>query len=430
MSKKASKTAGTHGVPMTGISGRKLSVVVTFFLTAVSAFLIFFRFGALPANLAFDEVEFARIALSLRGAPYQVYTTLANGHATLYYYVILGFFEVLGTNAVALRLAAALSGIGAILMFYTVLRKCAVSPLVAFTAPLLVATMRWYYGFARFSFEATFLLLLELTSLYFLLVHRKSRGTVPLLISAVFAGLVFHSYQPGRIFFLLPLSLLFVWNRRGAAIFGSVFLVVTAPLLIYFSRHPDTRIAQLTILGRPDMMAALMENIKRIVLMFFTEGDGNGRHNFPFKAAVNPVMSLLAVSGAAISAWRRDKHTDFLFASFFVLALIPSLFTVPGENPNMLRTFSALPAIAYFAARSLESLFRRLKTVGFVPAVSGVVLIIALSAAYDARTYFLFQSRVSRNAFEVTCPLEEVLSYKFRTLGDLPNHCRVQKNEF
>ena len=58
-------------------------------LVIVSVFLIFYRFSDIPKNLSFDEVEFAKLALSLQNKPYTPYSTLAIGHSTLYFYVIL-----------------------------------------------------------------------------------------------------------------------------------------------------------------------------------------------------------------------------------------------------------------------------------------------------------------------------------------------------
>lgn len=430
MPKRPSNTASTRTPPVTASAHRKWAQFVTFFLTAVSGFLIFFQFNSVPANLAFDEVEFARIALSLEGKAYAPYTTMANGHATFYYYVLLEFFKTFGVSAVVLRLPSALAGIACVVLLHVILKRLRVSRVVAVGAALLMATTRWYYNFARFSFEATYLLTIELASLLFLIAFLQSKRKWYLIATGVFAGLAFHSYQPGRVYFLLPAAILFVRNKKALAIFGGVFILVSSPLLIYFSQFPDTRIAQVSILGTSGWVGAILENCKRIALMFFTAGDGNGRHNFPFKPAINPLFALLTVFGLLIGALGQRKKVDILFLFWLVIAFMPSLFTRPIENPNMLRMFSALPAIAYFAARALEFVYIRLKRFNYSIALAAVGIIILASAAYDARTYFVFQSRVSRNAFEVTCPLPEVLTYRFATLGDLPKHCFVQKNEF
>ena len=153
------------------------------FLTIISAFLIFYHFPAIPKYLAYDEVEFTKLALSLDNKPYAPYSQLATGHSTLYFYILLASLKTFGINVFALRFPAAIFGILSVIFFYLIIKRVfkqsnnlpagrqgeTMKQWLPFILSLILPSSRWFLNFSRFSFEATFLLFLELTSIYFLL---------------------------------------------------------------------------------------------------------------------------------------------------------------------------------------------------------------------------------------------------------------------
>src|SRR3989338_6060412 len=156
-------------------------------LALISAFLIFYRFADIPKYLAFDEVEFTKLALSLDNKPYIPYSQLATGHSTLYFYILLCSLKTFGINTFALRFPAAIFGILSVIIFYLIMQNIYQKNKILNTKYLILNTLillssRWFLNFSRFSFEATFLLFLELVSIYFL-ISKKS-----LFISGLFAG--------------------------------------------------------------------------------------------------------------------------------------------------------------------------------------------------------------------------------------------------
>src|SRR3989344_1313284 len=158
---------------------RKMMFLVALMLVSFS--VIFYKFNQVPFGLTHDETEFARLALSLFREPITPYSPFATRHATLYFYTILTSFLIFGINTFALRFPAALAGfLVPIVLFYVFneifmfvkksseFTKIIHPELLSFILSILLVTQKWYINFARFSFEATFLLLLELLSLYFL----------------------------------------------------------------------------------------------------------------------------------------------------------------------------------------------------------------------------------------------------------------------
>ncbi len=168
----------------------KKTLIEVVILLFVTSFIIFFQFNHIPKKLSWDEVEFTRLALSLANKPYISYSQLATGHSTLYFYIILCSFMFFGITNFALRFPAALFGVANVIVFYFTVRlvfskvkyfssnffhenipifKFTYNSLIPLFLSLVFASSRWYFNFARFSFEATFLLFLELMSLFFFL---------------------------------------------------------------------------------------------------------------------------------------------------------------------------------------------------------------------------------------------------------------------
>jgi len=432
---------------MTSPAHTKYNVIfAALMLGVLSTFIIFYRFTSVPKTLTFDEIEFAKLALSLDKQPYIPYSPLATGHATLYFYILLSSLKVFGITSFGLRLPAAVFGVVAIITAFFVLRKVVhkmdiihsphLHELLPLAGTFLLATTRWYFNFARFGFEATFLLLLELISLYFFLHYLDHRQHKWLIPSGIFAGLAYNSYQPGRLFFIIPLFFLFLYilerkqNRLDYSFFSRKtfttfmyfiipFVILITPLSLYLSQNKDVRLSQLMYPTNNEMSFGekfqfLGRNITSTTLMFSIKGDVNGRHNYPNKAALNPLVSLLFISGFFLALWKLSNKMNQLFLLYFSIAIFPTLLTYPWENPNMLRTFSCLPAIIYFSLYAVAKIYEALEKkykVHYKVLIVGIFVSICISAAYDLRTYYVFQAPVFREAFEASMPLSYYIDH-------------------
>ena len=405
-------------------------------LTIISAFLIFYRFPAIPKYLAYDEVEFTKLALSLDNKPYAPYSQLATGHSTLYFYILLASLKTFGINVFALRFPAAIFGILSVMMFYLIIQNIYQKNIlyrqgIALSLSIILLSSHWFLNFTRFSFEATFLLFLELVSIYFL-ISKKS-----LIISSLFAGLAFLSYTPGRIFFLLPLGfLIFKWYRQGNALslhkniiikqllcFLIPFIIIITPLTLHLSTNQDSRIDKLFFWRNHEMtlnekIVGTANNVKTITLMFLTRGDMNGKHNYPGKPALNPILGLLFVIGLVVTMKQWNNDNNKLFLIYFTLSIFPSLAIYPWENPSMLRTFTVIPSVIYFIGNAiyhLGTIVPRLSLNKKIPKyliLNTLYLILILSCLYELRTYFKYQAPVFEHSFEIRYPLQKAIKMK------------------
>jgi len=443
------------------------------FISLLALIFIFYKYHLIPKNLAFDEVEFAKLALSLDNKPYIVYSTLATGHSTLYFYILLTSLKLFGINTFALRLPAAVFGILSVMIFYLIIKKIFQQKYFPFFLSFILLSSHWFLNFARFSFEATFLLFLELVSIYFLIKTiipflRKSPGaplgvwrskktvsSFDIIFSGIFSGFAFLSYTPGRIFFLLPLFFIISMSLRGVKrrsnlnsrdcfaiacndIMKSIFyflipfIIITAPLNIYFLNNKDTRIDQQFFLKNNEMpiqekLNGLWHNISSTALMFNVKGDVNGRHNYPNKPALNPILGILFIIGlimtmkstfaktSADKQWNNFNNRLFLF--YFFLSVFPTLMTYPWENPNMLRTYTVLPSVIYFIGSALIILDAAVSKI--IPSKKKIIsyfffLVILFSCLYEIRTYFKYQSVVFNQSFEIKLPLEKAIKVKLK----------------
>lgn len=410
--------------------------LAAFFLILFSVCIIGYKFAHIPVSLSFDEVEFAKLALSLQDTHFILYSPQATGHTTLYFYILLISLKLFGISTLALRLPSALFGIGSVVVFYALMKKVFKKIEIVFFSTFAFLSLHWFITFSRFSFEATFLLFLELISLYSFVVFLEKKDIRFLVFSSIFAGLAFHSYTPGRLFFLVPLIVLILKKQiRQLMIFLIPFLILALPLVFYLIFNPDLRVSQLSILTNPSLSAtqkllSIADNSVRTTLMFVFHGDMNGRHNYPGKAALNPIIGLLFIGGIAEIIRRYKKYPySFMFIVYCAVSIIPTLFTPPSENPNMLRTFTAIPAVVYLIGVAIAYILERFKRQkNVVIALISIALI--LSTLYELRTYFVFQSRVSRNAFGITCPLDEVIGYNTERVENIPKSCRILDYSF
>jgi len=429
--------------------------LILIFLIILSSFLIFYQFTFIPKYLTFDEVEFTKLALSLDGKPYTPYSPLATGHSTLYFYILLLSLKIFGVNVFALRFPAAIFGILSVITFYFIVRLSfrasarnlategsakkksyasldfSVASLLrndkwfAFLLTFIFLSSRWFLNFSRFAFEPTFLLFLELTSIYFLFqcftVPAGRQETLKwqyLILSGIFSGLVFNSYTPGRIFFFLPLFFLTLKTLRTLKLYKLVyfiipFLITITPLTTYLLTHKETRIDQQFFLRNSEMtvnekISGLWHNVSSTTLMFFAKGDMNGRHNYPGKPALNPILGILFIAGLIIAIKNIRNFHNQLFLFYFLLSIFPTLVTYPWENPNMLRAFTAIPSLVYFIGLAIVSISKKIKA-KYLYLIFFVVL---LSSLYELRTYFKYQSKVFESSFEIQYPLDKAIKLK------------------
>lgn len=390
---------------------KKIAQIVPIVILALlSSIIIFYKFNEVPKKLFHDESDFLKLALSLDGKAYTPYSELATGHSTLYFYTVLGSLKLFGVNNFGLRFPSALFGVLSVLIFYFILalssREQSRNPFrkyLPFILTVVFATMHWFFNFARFSFEVTFLLFLELMSILFFLRYFKSNKAWDICLSAFFAGLAYNSYTPGRIFFILLFGYLLIKSLKEfkglkrIILPAIIFIVVISPLTFYLMTHKDDRFDKQFFLKNTEMTVNekavfLGQNITSTTLMFINRGDMNARHNYPGKPALNPILGLLALFGLILAIIKYHSGFNLFFLGYFIISIIPPILTYPWENPNMLRSFAVIPSLVYFIGNSLNYFLSLKFNKKLILGV--IVLVLLASCIYELRTYFIFQAPI------------------------------------
>lgn len=414
-----------------------------------------FHFFSLPFGTWFDEAEAGIQARRILQDPAfrPVFWEPINLPTHLLYLFALSF-RLFGVSTPALRVISVLFGMGAVLFAYLFGREWKGQRwglLLAF----LVATMRWHVNFSRIAMTGIDTPFFEFATLYFAMRALRTRRLGPIVWVGLFLGLGLCFYGAFRLFVVALILFVGGWwlvargwglpvpaTPRGpggakaqptyhspalspqplATSLGLLLVAVwlaVMPIAQFAWRHGDVfwrRTRTVSVLenrDEPNLALALLKNTQKHLLMFNYKGDNNGRHNLPGAPMLDRLSAILFAMGLGLaiaklvsrrigdSASPQSAHlanpqiADAL--NLFFLLLLPvglagGIFSLDFEAPQSLRSIAALPAVVYFIALSLDTLWLELKWVARVvrPRLSlvPVVLGLAVIAAGNGDTYF------------------------------------------
>ena len=296
--------------------GRTHILVVIIIL---SAFLRLYNLDKIPASLNWDEVSMG----------YSSYSILKTGHdewgnfmpllfrsygewkSPVYIYLLVPFIQVLGLNAWAVRLPAAIAGIIAVYLTYLIGKKL-YGHQVGLWASFLLAVSPWHLMLSRPAFEAGVSLALTLAGIYFFLrfidYPKRSRFSLrDSIFSSLFFGLALHTYHSAQL--VVPVIYLYLaianFRRLGfkKLLVGAVVLAIfVAPIALDFlSGQTQKRFAQVGITTDAELTQ-----------MFFKYRDTFPLGNLGNKLVFNKATFILA---KGFSNWTSYLSPHFLLGS-------------------------------------------------------------------------------------------------------------------
>jgi 4-amino-4-deoxy-L-arabinose transferase-like glycosyltransferase len=345
-------------------------------VATATVFFLCFRFGAVPAGLAWDE---ASVGLNAHA----VATTGADEYGTalplffrafddykspLYVYAAVVTVGLFGTGAWAVRLPSLLYALGMAGLLFLVLRRLTAHLQCATWAAVLSLLVPATYSYARHAVSeaAAYPFWLTLGILMVLRFHERPtwrRG----VIAGIAVGLGCYAYSTARLLSpLLVVAVFVVWrlNRPSRRVAWSVLVggaLAGAPMATYTLLHPGTlggRFRALSIFHD----GTLLSYAKRFVTGYaqhlfsvpflFQTGDPNLRHNIG--VGMFPVwMAAFMVAGVALT-WTRRREP---FASFLlvILLLAPVSVALTEESlPHASRMLHLVPVMVIMAALALD----------------------------------------------------------------------------
>jgi 4-amino-4-deoxy-L-arabinose transferase-like glycosyltransferase len=372
----------------------------------VAAFFRFWRLLSFPPGLWYDEGVNAADAVKLIDHDHvRLWFDTVFGRSTLYLYLLAASFKVFGYTLFAIRIVPATAGLAAVVLFYFLARRL-VGQVPALIATALFGVSRWAVVFSRISWEASIQPVIEVAAVYFLIrgVDTKSKPSFALGGIAMAAGLyTYIAFRMVPIFVALLLIYIAVsqWqtirrNLAGLALFSAAFVVAVMPLAVFALNHTDkfterTRaVSVFKEIDKENSYEPLWSNVKKSVRMLNVEGDGNGRHNLPFRPMLDEVTAALVVLGLGVSLWSFRNWRRGSIAPWIVLSLLPGALTLQIENPSAIRGIGALPPIFLLAGLGTAAVYRTVESarVGRAIFAAGAVALIAWSAAINYHDVF------------------------------------------
>jgi 4-amino-4-deoxy-L-arabinose transferase-like glycosyltransferase len=211
--------------------------------------------------------------------------------------------------------------------------------------------------------------------------------------------------------------------------------LVLSPLLAYFHGHPDAFVGRAGCVSifNPDLnngnvVGTFLDVFKKTMLMFFTDGDLNWRHNVSGFSMLNPWVASLFAFGILLSliiilkgfkkiVFRQScsenffKHCLLMFWFFGMLA--PELLTAEAI-PHGLRAIGVLSIIFFWPALSIDFLWEKAKKF-----LNKKIIFLAITFAfllspilpYDYNQYFKISAESPDFHYAYRSDLTEVSKY-------------------
>ncbi len=327
-----------------------------------------------PPGLEHDEVANWLIDRAILDGQHAIYFSEAYGHEAGFHYVQAASVALLGDSALALRLPAAFAGLLLVAICYALTRRL-FGRQVALLAMAFLAVLFWAVFYSRLGLRAITLPVVAGLSAYCwwqAWLKKPSRITTGyFLLAGALAGLSAYTYMAARavpIFYALFIFYLALFHRqdfkqrwRGVALFALVYVLATAPLVIFLQTNPGSefRISEIDAPLRAILagdVAPVAANSLKIAGMFGFAGDPLWRQNVAGRPVFDWVTAVLFYAGILLAIWRwRDARYAFLLL-WLGTAAIPSIVTV--NAPSSIRMINALLVVTVFPALVIHAIPR------------------------------------------------------------------------
>jgi 4-amino-4-deoxy-L-arabinose transferase-like glycosyltransferase len=369
-------------------------------VTMLAAALRFYRLPELPPGLHFDEgFKGVTARALLNGAPPRLFFESDMGEEPIAIYLVAAALGLVGQKPWIIRLPSAIAGTLTVPLAWWLGRELFRAPLspgtgrpnaairpewdnlrgqvVGLGTALVLAILYWHLSFSRIGMEP--ILVPLFATLAFAALARglaASSAGQPHYHWFGLAGLAIggslYTYKAG--YFIPILAALFIvytgiaergfLRRHGRGLFVAalVALIVAAPIGGYFATHPASfmqRPASVALAGGQNgasgLWQALLDNVPRVLGMFFVRGDANPRSNLPGRPALDMFLAVLFLVGLvrATIGLLRGQRAMALSLLWLGVMVVPTL--LADYAPHFGRAIGATPALALLCALGADS---------------------------------------------------------------------------
>jgi len=324
----------------------------------------------------------------------------------LLFYQLAAWFGLVGSSYFTFHLFFILLSLAAFPLVYWTIRQWA-GPRTALLALFILAVMRWNWIETRNGYPSIQVPFYLFGALAFWTYWVQSRKKWALLLSALFVGVGFYTYQAFKIVPLLMAAIAHFeyWSEKKKnrslkpylAYFAVVLLLILPLLTVMAQRgilgHREADLFIGTKIVQEHSLKPLWDVWTGTLLMFNRSGDPNPRHNIPDHRMLDDGTAVFFILGLFL-AWRKRKEPAGLvpFLGFGVMLLTGLLSTDPAHSNRLV---SLTPFVAYFAATAFAFFWDQAQASfkkSLIPAMIGI-LVLAAMAAQNAYAYFVIQAR-------------------------------------
>ncbi len=343
-------------------------------IVLLGAALRLYRLGDIPFGTWYDEASAGLQALRMLAEP--LFRPIFDGtiqSPSHYVYMVAASFKLFDVSTASIRLASAVMGIATVPAAYLAGREFFGRRLMGLVLAFLLAVSSWDVNFSRIGMFNIATPLFQLLALGLLLRGLRTQRLLHYALAGLSLGFGLAFYRVFQIF--LPVIGIFFLHaaiarrqmlRRswmGWLLVGLGLVLAILPVLVFAYEQPDAFLSRtqdtyiFTGKAPDERIPALLENVRKHVLMFNYQGDPNGRHNFPGDPMLDPIVGALMVLGLALSLRRFWQPTRFLLLAWMVIMLLGGILSLDFEAPQSLRAIGTLPVAYLLAVVPIDALW-------------------------------------------------------------------------
>ncbi len=378
---EVSRAEGPAPSPFPRILTPRVELLAVLGITAIGAFMLFYRLDSLPFGVWYDEADSALEAIQiLGGAPYSPAAFHFRFNPSLYFQYVALIFRLFGEGVLQIRFASASLGLLAIPATY-VMAKSLLGQRTALVAAFLMAVARWHFDFGRWGMFFVSSTVFDALALCFLLRALRYRRWSDFAWTGLLLGGGLQTYTAFRLVPFAAVAVAGYWVltqdlwpalRQGKtavadlvksltprlAIVLMTAMVAIGPFGLFAIQNPDLineRLDQASVFARKDTteqkLAALGSNIQKHALMFNYRGDNNGRHNLPGDPMLDPTTGAFFILGLAWCLTNLRDPVRVSLLLWLVICMLGGILSLDFEAPQAVRTIIAVPVLCVIAAK-------------------------------------------------------------------------------
>lgn len=423
---------------------KKVFFIFILFLAVV---LRFYKLGALPSGLTWDEAAIGYSAYGiattfrdewLKRLPI-TFQSFGDYKSPLLVYTLAIFLKVFPPTSFTIRLPIVLAGVGLVILSFLLTKevmartrrkdKTIVSDFVPYFVMFLVAISPWAIQFSRVAFESMLATFLVAVGVYCWLrgmrafedKENKPHPGVYWVIGDISMVLAMYAYHSAKVvvpllvlIFLLRFFSIF-WKHKKWAIAGTIVaLLVALPLLhaTLFGKANE-RAKSTTILSSDQPVTKFIQNyVRHLEPGYYLIGsEFTYRHSTQQMGILYPVELALAVAGIVLIVRNTPWRIHWWILAIYAVSIIPA--ALGNEVPHANRALMGIPWIHLLAGLGflgvVQTIFTKYPRL-LQPFM--ILLVVSLLANLVLFTRVYLSTYTSKEALEeFGYGYEELLSY-------------------